>query len=551
MSLRYLKNQPANKIVTLLIVLWFCGGLLWMLPNHGSAGLALPQNLLAWCVLALIALCCALFSPRWKVAWPPGTYLIIAGAALWSLPLLWSPLAAWQWNALPKVLALWGLVGIWLLMLKSIPCHRMRRVWLLILVVSALLQVGFAVVQLSDIAHLTGGRPYGSFQQVNVLASFLATGMVCALWLFLRVRQRLSVCISATALVAIPVMLVLVQSRAGGLGAVTGALVLLLTAGKNRRRMGYAVLLLMAGAGAGALTLYYGPLLIPGFIPELVQKEGSNVQRWYLITLTWQLILNHPSIGNGYGSFEALFGQLSQQVPPGMGTTTVQYPHNEFLYTWMEGGLVAVAGILSMIAGIFRRLWGRGGSRWCGLAMMLPLALHMNLEYPLYQSVTHGLMLVMLLTIAGPAARTHTDQKAGYEKPLRAAVGLVACGVLAFMISGAVTEVQLTRIEHQGLVPFVHHEAAVVDALANPYSQYDRLDFDRHVALLLRFNITRDAALLTRFRAWSERFSTVHNNPDVTHSLLMIVRSEGDPSAQPLCLKAKAMWPDDPRFDCF
>lgn len=551
MSLRNLKKWSANNIVTLLILLWLCGGLLWTLPNHGGAGLALPQNLLAWCMLALIALCCAVLSPRWKAAWPPGTFLVIGGAALWSLPLLWSPLAAWQWNALPKVLALWGLVGIWLLILKSTGCHRMRRGWLLILVLSALLQVGFGVVQLSDIEHLTGGRPYGSFQQVNVLASFLATGMVCALWLFLASRQRLMMFTSATALVVLTVMLVLLQSRAGGLGAVAGALILLLAAGKSRRRKGYAMLLLLAGTGTGVLTLYFGPLLIQGFIPELVQKESSNVQRWYLITLTWQLILNHPFIGNGYGSFEALFGQLSQQVPPGMGTTTVQYPHNEFLYTWMEGGLVAVAGIVLMIAGILRRLWGRGGSRWCGLAVMLPLALHMNLEYPLYQSVTHGLMLVMLLTLAGPAVRANTGHPAGYEKPLRAGVGLVAFGVLAFMISGVVTEVQLTRIEHKGLVPFIHEETAVVESLANAYSQYDRLDFDRHVALLLRFNITRDAALLTRFREWAERFSTVHNNPDVTHSLLMIVRSQGDPSAQTLCLKAKAMWPDDPRFDCF
>ncbi|EQA3417715.1 Wzy polymerase domain-containing protein [Cronobacter dublinensis] len=551
MLLRYLKKRSANKLVTLFILLWLCGGLLWMLPNHGHAGLALPQNLLAWCVLALIALCCALFSPQWKVAWPPGTYLILAGTALWSLPLFWSPRVAWQWNALPKVLALWGLVGIWLLMLKSTRCHLMRRGWLLIMVISALLQVGFGVVQLSDIAHLTGGRPYGSFQQVNVLASFLATGMICALWLFLGARERLPAYISATALVVIPVMLVLLQSRAGGLGAVSGALVLLLAAGKNRRRTGYAVLLLMMGAGVGVLTLYVGPLLISGFIPELVQKESSNVQRWYLITLTWQLLLNHPLIGNGYGSFETLFGQMVQQVPLGMGSATIEYPHNEFLYTWMEGGLVAVAGIALMIIGILRRLWGKGGCRWPGLAVMLPLALHMNLEYPLYQSVTHGMTLVMLLTITGPAARKTATLYGRFEKPLRIGVGLLACSVLAFMISGVVTEVQLTRIEQQGLVPFVYNEQAVIESLANSYSQYDRLDFDRHVALLLRFNITRDAALLTRFRAWAEHYLAVHNDPAVYTSLLMIYRSQGEPLAQSLCVKAKAMWPDDPRFNCF
>jgi len=550
MLLRHLKKPSANYFTTVLILFWLCGGLLWILPNRGGSGLTLPQNLLAWSVLALVALCCGILSPRVKAAYPPGTLLMLTGAALWSLPLLWSPLPAWQYNAVAKVLALWGLVGIWLLMLKSTGCHRMRRGWLLILVVSALLQVVFGLFQLSDIEHLVGGRPYGSFQQVNVLASFLATGTVCALWLFMASRQRLTTMISGVALVLLPAMLVLLQSRAGELGAITGALVLLLVDVKKRRRAGCSVLLLMMGAGVGFLTLHFGPLLFPGHIPELVQKEGSNNQRWYILKLTWQLIMNHPVIGNGYGSFEALFGQLSQQIPPGMINDTIEYPHNELFYTWMEGGLVAVAGIVLMLVSILRRLWGRGGARWRGLAVMLPLAIHMNLEYPLYQSVTHGLMLVMLLAITGPAVRANTAPNDGFEKPLRMGVWLVSCSVLVFMISGVVTEVQLTRIEQQGLVPFAQDEQTVVDSLANPYSQYERLDFDRHVALLLRFNITRDVTLLTRFRSWAERYSNVHNDPAVYNSLLMIYRAQGVPSAQSLCLKAKAMWPDDPRFGC-
>ena len=544
------KKIPGNYLVTLLLLLWLCGGLLWLLPNRGGSGLALPQNLLAWAALALVALVCTLTSSGFKVVYPPGTLLIVAGAMLWSAPLLWSPTAAWQQNAVAKVLALWGLIGVWLLLLNSTTCYRMRRGWLLILVLSALLQFCFGLFQLSDIQHLIGGRPYGSFQQVNVLASFLATGVVCALWLFLTSRQRRHTLRTAVALFLLPAMLVLLQSRAGELGAMSGSLVLLLVAARQRRPVGYALLLLMVGAGAGVLTLYLGPQLFPGYIPALVQKEGSTLQRWYMLKLTWQLIMGHPFIGNGYGSFEALFGQLAQQMPPGMGSATIEYPHNEFLYTWMEGGLVAVAGVALMIAGILRRLWSRGGSRWYGLAVLLPLALHINLEYPFYQSATHGLTLIMLLAITGPAARIRSAFHTRFEKPLRVGTGLLACSVLAFMIAGVVTEIQLTRIEQQGLVPLVSNENAVMASLATPYSQYERLDFDRHVALLLRFNITRETALLTRFRAWAERYSTVHNDPSVYTSLLMIYRAQDEPLARSLCVKAKAMWPDDPRFDC-
>lgn len=535
----------SHKGTTALLGLWFCAVLLWVLPNHGGSGLALPQNLLAWCTLALIALWCAFTTDNNKTISPPGTRWIVIGAVLWSLPILWSPSPDWQWNALPKVLALWGLVAVWLLLLKSSLGRRQTHTWLLILVAATLLQVMYGAVQLSDMPHLTGGRPYGSFQQINVYASFLATGLLCALWLFTMSRQRGVILLCAAALVVVPAMLILVQSRTGYLGAVLGSVILLLVCGK-KHRTGKAVLLLMAGVIAGLGLLWFGPKLFPGMIPGLVEKEGSTLQRWYIIRLTWQLICAHPFVGNGYGSFEALFGQLAQQMPQGLENATIQYPHNEFLYTWMEGGIVAVAGLLLMVAGVCIRLWSKGGRRWTGLALLLPMAIHMNLEYPLYQSVTHGITLMMLLTITGPAARAqHTAKSSGTL--FRFSVGVVASAVLVFMLSGAVSEVQLTRIEQQGLIPLAQDDTV---SLVNPWSQHDRLDFDSHVALLLKFNMTQDSALLTQYKTWAEGYLQVHNSPDVYNSLMMISRAWKEPSAQKLCLKAKAMWPEDLRFKC-
>lgn len=532
--------------------IWLCCGLLWILPNQGGSGLALPQNLLAWCVMALMVLWCSLTGRRVKFSYPAGTQLIITGAILWSLPLLWSPSSAWQWNAATKVMALWGLLIVWLELLKTPVNLITRRHWLMILVMSAFLQTIFCLYQLTDMAKLPGGRPYGSFQQVNVLASFLATGTVCALWLNTTARQKWVTRFCSLSLVMLPAMLVLLQSRAGYLGAILGSLIVLVAAYKTNRSRGYfSLLLMLAGIILGLVALHVGPRLFPGFIPGLADKSGSNSQRWYILQVTWQLIQNHPIVGNGYGSFEALFGQMTQHNPLGLRDATLLYPHNELLYTWMEGGIVAVAGVILMIGGMLKRLWSRGGRRWIGLAMLLPIALHMNLEYPLYQSVTHGLALVILLGISGPTATPVNNAAQGnvmtFNRMLRV---LAASAVLIFMATGVVTEVQMTHIEQHGLAPLARDESAAVGTLLNPWSQHDRLDFDRHVSLLLRFNLTRDPDLLTRFQSWAEHYRKVHNSSDVNFSLMMIYRAQHSENAKEICMQSNALWPEDMRFRC-
>ncbi|MFU2317528.1 pilin glycosylation ligase domain-containing protein [Rahnella sp. PCH160] len=169
----------------------------------------MPQNILAWAVMAVIALWCVFHLTRrrtaeGKMTLPPGTGLILAGVALWSLPLLWSPRADWQLNALPKVLALWGMAAFYVLLLCTTSCRRLRSRWLTILVIAALLQAFHALWQLKDFAEIPRGRPYGSFQQANVLASFLATGLACALWLYLQQGKRLVQFICGAALFVIP-----------------------------------------------------------------------------------------------------------------------------------------------------------------------------------------------------------------------------------------------------------------------------------------------------------------------------------------------------------
>lgn len=556
-----LKYDRTTKGVLLILFVWLCGGLHLVLPNHGGSGLALPQNIMAWSVMALIALWCAGSLPLRSAAGratfelPPGTAMIITGVILWSLPLLWSPRTDWQLDALPRVSGLWALAGSYMVLLFTTPCRDIRTPLLALLIAGAVLQAAHAGVQLAAIATLPGGRPYGSFQQVNVLASFLATGMACALWLFLQPVRRRNSALSALALFVLPAMLALLQSRAGSLGALLAAALILPIA--RKRQASIALAIVAAGAGMGLLWLYAGSYLLPGFVPPVIDKASSTHSRLYMLKLTWQLIMQHPVVGNGYGGFEALFGQLAQSIPPGLEAATVKYPHNELLFAWVEGGICAVVGMMLMIAGVLTRLLSREGAGLCGIGLLLPLAVHINLEYPLYQSTIHSLTLIVLLAISGPGVkrlpmykRVAVQRRNLTGTAWRWLTVVIAAGSVIFMITALQTQQQLTLVEQQGLQPLADDERQVLASLANPWSQSSRLDFDRHVALLLRFNHTRDLAQLAAFRRWGLRYIQTHNDPAVYASLLTIARAQQLPEAARLCEEAHGRWLRDPRFVC-
>ncbi|MFU2317527.1 PglL family O-oligosaccharyltransferase [Rahnella sp. PCH160] len=346
-----------------------------------------------------------------------------------------------------------------------------------------------------------------------------------------------------------PAVMVFLQSRAGNIGAILATVLLLsLVITHKKMQVAQAVLIMAAGTGTGLFWLYYGHLFFPFFTPAI--KESSTLSRWNMVKLTWQMIRLHPLAGNGYGSFEAVYGTLAKAAGTGLDNDTIQYPHNEFLYAWAEGGLTAVCGILLMIAGVFRRLWSAGGTRFVGVALLLPIAVHMNLEYPLYQSATHGLTIMMLLVVSGAAARRNQVERQRLPLVWRSALMLIPLAVLVFMITGLQTQQKLTVIEQQKLLPLAFSEQTAVDSFANPYSQHDRIDFDRHVALLVRFNQTKDLSLLESFSQWAENYLQVHNDPSVYASLLMIARAQNLPSAGSICQGAKGRWLTDPRFIC-
>lgn len=155
--------------------------------------------------------------------------------------------------------------------------------------------------------NTVANRPYGIFQQPNVMASFLATGLVISGYLlarqphtkYLHWRHKL-ILLYATPVLTIPLLVVL-ASRTGWLGSIL-ALALLLPyvhrfAARNRAYTWGAMLLLGLGVGLGLTQVGDNQSL-------LQQKADLESPRAYTLPQTLDMLIEKPLSGYGYGRFE-------------------------------------------------------------------------------------------------------------------------------------------------------------------------------------------------------------------------------------------------------
>ncbi|WP_183130051.1 pilin glycosylation ligase domain-containing protein, partial [Serratia plymuthica] len=133
-------------------------------------------------------------------------------------------------------------------------------------------------------------RAFGIFQQPNVLASFIATGLALALASFVlpgfqllepraeRWRRRAL----AVALVLLPMVLVWVQSRTGWLaGALVLGLFVLCFFRRHPQAVAIVSLLVAGGSVAATLVLWWGNEL--GGALRYASHTGSNHARYTML----------------------------------------------------------------------------------------------------------------------------------------------------------------------------------------------------------------------------------------------------------------------------
>jgi O-antigen polymerase len=408
-----------------------------------------------------------------------------------------------------------------------------------------------------------GGRAFGIFQQPNVVARFIATGFALALASFVLPGFRLlnphaerwRRCALAAVLVLLSMVLFWVQSRTGWLaGALVLGLFVLCFCRRYPRAITIASVLVVGAVIAAALVLWLGSDM------RYASHAGSNHARYAMLKSTLAMIAEKPLLGWGYGGFEYSFQHF--RLAQGLSTECVgiaRHPHNELLLWWVEGGMVALLGMLLLVWTGFklvvRACWHDKRVIACGksstgeaLALclaLLPIALHSQTEYPFYLSALHWLVFLLLLAmldrLVGPRLGADLELKP-WRLPMLA-LSLVALYVMA---SGFYSGRILTQAERGGL-----QEMRQVDALPGwtSWMHGDRLQFDRQLAGLLTFNQTRDEQQLETYSQWAQHYLTYRIDKNVYANLVVILRQQQQwVLAEQYQREASSLFPMDARF---
>lgn len=540
----------------------------WPLATLPGEGLNLTLNLLTWlgCALWGLSLLPALLRRHWQGRVTCG--LLAAGAVLMSIPWLWTP-HTFQQMALYRLTGLWTLVLL-VAVLRQIPLHGLaRRRICTIIVIAGILQTLLANWQLmwpdaaSNLTGFnlsrTGGRPTGSFLQANLLGSFVATAFLCCLWL---VFSPLSMKGRRYALLGVFILsagIAMSLSRTALFAALPAAVLLLcLIKGQHRVRL-IAIGALMAGLLAGQGILFLRPALHPTTAGDVRpvntearlqhDRQHSGAERLALLQGTSLIIATTPWSGSGLGTFERRFPDaLAEAGAVNPFTVTVSHPHNELLYVWSEGGVVAAAGLMLWL-GLWGSLFLRRRRRVAMRALLtVPLVAHCMTEMPLYLSAIHLILLALLFRMALPVrCKKALPVSPGAVRPVAVTgLAIICLAGGTFMVTALQSSSQLQSAESFRLM-----DPVPLTAIRNPLAQPDRLLFDRTVNLLMMYNLQPDPMLLDRFTVQATDWLTRHNDASLTATLMQLAHHRGDTVRQQYWRRRGCQsFQQDRRFDC-
>lgn len=521
---------------------------LFILPlpwdNSGGWGDDLPYNFLAWCAISGLSAAFWLISPPgFPLTGTPGGKVLFTGAILMTLPLLWSPTVATAGNAATRLVGLWAALAFWFTLRQCHFSAKQRRILLYCLAIAAVVEAGLVLAELylppgtlpepwDKFTQKFGRGTVGVFQQVNVTASFLATGLATSLFMLGLHEARLPVrgqeiarrYFLMFACVLLPAVLVLIYSRIGWLGGIVviAGLFYLFSSGDRRGEAKNQYLLIVLPLTGIAL----GVLLMNMSLAEALDKHnGSNHQRLLTLYYSLRYAFHHPLIGYGAGTYESSYQNFLAALPGGNpGHELMAHPHNELLYQFTEGGIVALAGVL-LWGGLYLYWWRESTSvmQRGALICMLPVLLHTQVEYPLYYSVPHVLALLIMVYIAEPEVSAHRGKKRSAFRYLSQA------GMLLLSVYGTVTSYQafnagrvLDKFEIQAL-----SSPESITTLSVPWFQTLRYRQDLSLLRLIRFRYAPDTDSLVSYVQENTLWLSAHTWPRMYENQIAVLQYLG------------------------
>ncbi|CAI2142648.1 Lipid A core - O-antigen ligase and related enzymes [Serratia fonticola] len=525
-------------------------------PNRGGSGFFLPVNMLiaAWMSLLVIASFVQCHSALMYSSC--SRWLLAGGVILTGLP--WLTNGTGELYVIASRLMGLGLGLAFYFALLQYRFTQAARAWVIQgCLLLALLQAGLGTAQYYLFAadnymgyNTLLNRPYGIFQQWNVMASLMATGLALALYLSMpRNGMRLSHWATLAAvmmLVMAPLLLVLIGSRIGLLAALLVTPLQLWDLWRlDRRRCILAMGLIALGVALALLSQWNN-----GVARDVAQ--GSTLSyRLQVWRICLAMITDRPWLGWGYGQFSTEFSHYAHRLlPDTLESFQMAHPHNELLFWGVEDGLVGLAAVGLIVVGVIRLCIRRTRFRhgWLGRLsqspwlLMVPIVLHTQVEFPLYQSALHGIMLLLLLRVCDVRHSAFTPRYA--VQSLRWGLISVALFCLIYLLNGLYVSQVITAVERDGLKNIARYQRFI-----SPHPWQQRQVYDQQLTGLLNYAQNPQTQVLNDYLAWGESY--LRHTPDVNVYINLSVVNQllgNTIRAEQLHAEARRLYPQEKRL---
>ena len=313
-------------------------------------------------------------------------------------------------------------------------------------------------------------RPSGNFGQVNLLASYLSAGLSCAFYIVHQksrlLRKKSYKLILFASSIFLPCITIMTLSRIGWISVL---IILLVNSILYFRKPSEIFKWMLIGSIISTLLSSYILSTQSSAQSTIKHKLEAVGQRGQIYSLSLELLQENLLNGTGYGQFEKSIFEKSQSTERYQGTHSLTHPHNEILFIAIQGGIVAIMGLLLLIALFVKGILYCSFSTFLSnFALLIPLIIHSQLELPLFASTPHLFTLFFLLYIVYP--KTQKIRLKNYPgpylfKPVSIAFGATA---LIFYISGLHT----LRLAY--LYSSTHQNFDVYTQLVNPFIHQEK-----------------------------------------------------------------------------
>ncbi|PHS31204.1 MAG: hypothetical protein COA95_07110 [Methylophaga sp.] len=408
----------ANKQTALLLLLslLFCVAPFYIQPNLNGGGFSLTFNISVWLVASwIVAFGLLLVLKQHIFIWPKyGSYflvfpIILILTSIVSMTEIKQPIA-WLFRQAYIFGGILFLFTIFQFQIKHVTVDKV----LLAIAVAIGIHAFFGMMQITSPDFLPAwfpknidNIPSGVFQQINVQASFLTTGMMIVLYLISRPSFRsLSVVFKVILILSFSMAFYVViasGSRIGLLSIFISFPLLLWGRRKQLYPQKNILIILLILSCSSFWSAQDGFNKTIDKTQRMVDSKYSDT-RVDMYRIGMSLIQQKPVTGYGIGGFLKAWNQQASadklHHPEVALLGYITHPHNELLFWMVEGGILAVIGIFFFILGITLSLF------WCGIsrgsaytAMLLPIGLHTQVELPFYLSSVHWFLWLFLIFI--------------------------------------------------------------------------------------------------------------------------------------------------------